>query len=353
MPRCGDPTARSCGRPRRVSDARSSTRARTGDGPLHALAYPVTWELDAGGAVRLDFLVAESGAAARARIADFRRTLWAWLGVITLALLVVQAAVLAWGLRPLRRAAQEVAAIQAGTRDRLGRGYPRELEPLTQNLNALLAGSHARIQRYREALSDLAHSLKTPLAVLRSVDSDATVREQAERMERAIAWHVQRAATAGQTGLARAVAVDALVERLAMALDKVHADKGVVLERDLPATTVFHGDPEDLMEIVGNLLDNAYKWCRRTVRVSARALAEPAESLPGLRIEVEDDGPGIPASERRTVLGRGVRIDELVPGEGIGLAVVRRMVEEDYGGTVALDTGTLGGLRVTVHLPGR
>lgn len=318
----------------------------SGGEALYALAYPVTWELDDGVARRLDFLVAESTAAAEARIAAFRRTLTIWLGALTLALLALQVLVLAWGLRPLRRAAREVAAIESGELERLGGDYPRELRPLTQNLNALLAGSQARLQRYRNALSDLGHSLKTPLAVLRSMEDQPAVQEQAERMERAIGWHVQRAATVGHTGLSQAVPLGDVLERVVTALEKVYRDKPVALERAIAPDARFHGDPEDLMELLGNLLDNAWKWCKGWVRVRAETGTDGAFVL-----EVDDDGPGIPEPRRREVLARGARADEAVPGEGIGLYLVRQMVEEAYHGSLELTESAAGGLRVRVHLP--
>ncbi|MDZ7844366.1 MAG: ATP-binding protein [Anaerolineales bacterium] len=134
---------------------------------------------------------------------------------------------------------------------------------------------------------------------------------------------------------------------MAGALATVHADKPVTLERDIAPGTVFHGDPEDLIELLGNLLDNAWKWSAAWVRLRALAQADG-----GLRIEIADDGPGLPADRRNAVLERGVRADERVPGEGIGLHLVRSMVEEAYGGTIALDEADLGGLRVIVTLPG-
>lgn len=317
-----------------------------GDDSLYTLAYPVTWELPGDRARRLDFLVAESASAAEARIADFRRTLASWLGAATVALLLAQTLVLAWGLRPLRRAAREVAEIEAGSRERLGGGYPVELHVLTQNLNALLAAGHRRIQRYRDALADLAHSLKTPLAVLRAREGDADLQEQVDRMERAIAWHAQRASTVGRSGLVRSVPVAEVVARVVGALEKVYADKPVEFEQAVADGSAFRGDPEDLTEIVGNLLDNAWKWCRQRVWLEARNGPDG-----GLELAIADDGPGIPAARRRAVLGRGVRMDEAVPGEGIGLDLVRQMVQEAYAGSLALDEADSGGLLVRVWLP--
>jgi len=315
---------------------------------VYALAYPVRWELDDGSMHRFEFLVAESATAVQARIGAFRRTLAIWLAALTAALVLLQMVVLAWGLRPLWRAAREVAAIESGQRERLGDDYPRELRPLTRNLNALLDASRARLQRYRNALSDLGHSLKTPLAVLRSMEDQPPAQEQADRMERAIDWHVQRAAAAGRTGLSRAVPVGETVERIAAAMAKVHRDKPVQLERAVAVDACFHGDPEDLMELLGNLLDNAWKWCRAWIRITARH-----ESDGALMLEVEDDGPGIAPEQRHAVLARGVRMDEGIPGEGIGLYLVRQMVEDVYGGRIELGESAAGGLRITVVLSER
>jgi two-component system sensor histidine kinase PhoQ len=166
-----------------------------GDGEVYrVLSYPVVWELGDGAERALVFQVAQSARDAESQVAAFRRTLWLWLAGAGAVLLLAQSVVLRWGLAPLRRVAREIGAIERGERERLGGEYPTELQALTTNLNALLASSASRLQRYRHALDDLAHSLKTPLAVLRgagSVDRD-TLAEQVARMDQAIAYHVQR-----------------------------------------------------------------------------------------------------------------------------------------------------------------
>ncbi|WP_070989040.1 ATP-binding protein [Halofilum ochraceum] len=334
---------------------RAFARIAAPDGrELFGLRHAVSWETE-GENRRLVFLVAESAEAAAARVATFRRTLWGWFGGVAILLLLLQALLLRWGLRPLRRAAREVTAIERGERARIGTDYPRELRPLTASVNELLASGASRLERYREALADLGHSLKNPLAVLRSIGDDpatgdrgSEIRDQVERMQQAIDWHVQRGAAAGRGGLGQSVALAELVERVGASLARVHADRGVRLACDIPRDAVVRGDPDDLMEIVGNLLDNAWKWGR--TRIRATSWSEPDG---GLVMAIEDDGPGIPADRRDTVLERGVRIDESVPGDGIGLAVVRRMIEETWGGRLGLEASDLGGLRVWVTFPPR
>lgn len=309
----------------------------------HTVAYPVIWELADGEEKALVFEVAEDAAEARAQSSAFRRSLWLWLAGVAAALLVTQVVALRWSLAPLRRVAREVRAIERGERERLGGAYPRELQRLTQSLNALIASSGARLARYRNALDDLAHSLKTPLAVLRGTgpEDEAAVREQVERMDQAIAYHVQRAATAGRTVFSGAVDAAPVAERLAASLDKVYADRGVAFTLEASADARFQGDPGDLTELLGNLLDNAYKWSRSQVRLTLAPCE--VDGARRLEVRVEDDGPGIDESVRRAVLERGFRADELTPGQGIGLAVVREMVEEGYAGRLELTTSALGG----------
>lgn len=321
-------------------------------GELFALRHAVSWEID-GDTRRLVFMVAESAGIAAARVATFRWTLWGWFAGIAILLLLLQAWLLRWGLRPLRRAAGEIAAIERGEQERIGDDYPRELRPLTASVNELLASGSERLARYREALADLGHSLKNPLAVLRSIATDsaagergADIGEQVARMQQAIDWHVQRGAAAGRGGLGQSVAIADLVERVRASLARVHGDRAVTLDAGIPSGTVVRGDPDDWMEIMGNLLDNAWKWCRARVRVTARTDRDG-----GLVMTIEDDGPGIPVDRRTQVLERGVRIDENIPGDGIGLAVVRRMVGETWGGRLDLGRSDLGGLCVRVTLP--
>ncbi|UCG71565.1 MAG: hypothetical protein JSV45_09870 [Chromatiales bacterium] len=319
--------------------------------PLQTIAYPVFWELDNGEEQIFIFQAAESRAAMEAEVAAFREILWRWLGGGAIALLVMQAGVLIWSLSPVQRVAREVGEIETGNRGALGSDYPRELRRLTDGLNALIGGREARLRRYRNTLSDLAHSLKTPLAVLRATQGDekgaasTEVNEQLDRMQQTIDYHVQRAAMSGHSPLAAPVPVRPAAERLINSLQKIYHDKGLTIDCDIPESIVFAGDLGDLAELLGNLGDNACKWARARVRFQAANEPGPGERR-RLHLSVEDDGPGIPDDLREAVLQRGMRADSRVPGTGIGLAVVRETVEEIYGGSVQIDVGDLGGTRV-------
>ncbi len=326
---------------------------RASDGQaLFAYAFGVEWEAGKR-VVPLVVRVAEETAAYEAQVAGFRRSLVLWLGAATFVLLVVEALLLRWGLAPLRRLAREVAAVEAGERGAIAGSYPAEVQPLVDALNALIRSGRALIERYRNALGDLAHSLKTPLAVLRGAAEGregpealrATVADQAGRMQRLVDYHLQRAAAAGRSPAARAVAVAPVVGRVLATLAKVHAARGVRLENAVDEGVRFLGDEGDLMEVVGNLADNACKHGGGRVRVSAETDAQGRL----LALTVEDDGPGIPEAARAALLERGVRGDTRTEGQGIGLAVVREIAAA-YGGGVAIGrSAALGGARVTVR----
>jgi two-component system sensor histidine kinase PhoQ len=323
---------------------------------LYALSFSVLWELESDRERRITFQVAESRDILGGQLAQFRRSLWSWLVAAAIALLLAQGLVLRIGLAPLRRVAAELAEIESGARQRLSARYPRELARLTERINAFIDTGRGRLERSRNALAELAHSLKTPLAVLRStLDGDAdgeqmrrSVHEQTVRMHRTIDYQLQRAAASGPTPLAPAVEIAPLLRRLADSLLKVYADKGLKLDMDVNTDMAFHADEGDLMEICGNVLDNACKWAETRVRVHAGRDDET-----GLWLRVEDDGPGIPADKLNAVLTRGVRADTTTPGHGIGLAVVRDIVVEAYGGEVSVTASDLGGAAVEIHMPQR
>lgn len=322
---------------------------------LYALSFSVQWELEEGRARRLVFQVAESREILASQMARFRRSLWSWLAAAALALLLAQGLVLRFGLAPLRRVAAELAEIESGSRQRLSSRYPRELARLTERINAFIETGHGRLERSRNALAQLAHSLKTPLAVLRSTldgDADAqgmrrSLSEQTAHMHRTIDYQLQRAAASGPTPLAPAVEVAPLLARLRDSLIKVYAGKRLSVDVEVDTDMAVHADEGDLMEIFGNVLDNACKWARSRVRVRARRDAA------GLCVRIDDDGPGIPGDKIEAVLARGVRADTTTPGHGIGLAVVRDIVVDAYGGGIDIAAGELGGTAVEIRLPRR
>ncbi len=309
----------------------------------------VTWETGTG-ARPLRFAAYEDLQNFETQLGEYRRSLWTWLGGMAVLLLLGQVAALAWGLRPVRQAAAELKAIESGRQQRLQHAYPRELQGLTDNINALLAHEHAQQQRYRNALADLAHSLKTPLAVLRNLDltaapAAATLDEQVGRMDEIVQHQLGRAATAGRSALANAQPVAPVIERLLASLHKVHRDKGVQVVAQVAPEAGFRGDPGDLMELLGNLLDNAFIWCRRQVRIEASVAHR------SLHLSIADDGPGIPPEQVERVLQRGGRLDEAVPGHGIGLAMVRDLIAS-YDGELQIGRSPLGGALLRISLPG-
>lgn len=306
--------------------------------------------------INYTFAVAEDLAELNREVAGFRVSLWRWLGAMSVLMLLALALILGWGLRPLRRVAAEVAAVESGRQRRIEGVYPAELGLLTDNLNALLAQEHARQQRLDHALGDLAHSLKTPMAVMSGViDEFATdvpgrrvLHEQLARMREIVEYQLRRA-RAGATqihGLGPRVSMRRTAERLAASLAKVYREKSVTLELALEGDPAFKGSESDLMELLGNLLDNAYKWCRGRVRLAA------GQVQGHLQISVEDDGPGIGSEEAERLMERGVRADETAPGHGLGLAVARQIVLA-YGGSIEIGHSSLGGaaLRVVIGVP--
>lgn len=310
-------------------------------------SYEVNW-LAGDHPVPLVISVLEDEAALSRELTAFARTLWGGMAAASLLLLASQALLLRWGLAPLERMAAEIGRIEAGTQERVEGHYPAEIEPLTQRLNALVERERARQKRWREALSFLAHSLKTPLAVLRATQDepaqlrDAVVREVA-RMDDIVQHQLARAAAGAGTGLAPPLALRPVAERIAASLRKVHAERALGLELSADAKLAWTMEEGDAFEILGNLMDNACKWARGRVRVALQR--EPG----GLRILVDDDGPGF--SDTEAVRRIHVRGDERVPGHGVGLAVVDELVAAQ-GGTLVLGRGPLGGARVDIHLPG-
>jgi two-component system, OmpR family, sensor histidine kinase PhoQ len=320
--------------------------------PLEALLMRIAWDDEVEPYI---FGIAVSLEPYFERQNTFRGYLIAWFAAITLLTLLVLTALLRVVLRPLSRLERQVRDVEAGHRQRLDGEFPAELTPLAGNLNALIDTERRRLVRYRNMLDDLAHSLKTPLAAMRSLvtelDGDAVGRGQAgalarelERMDQRVSYQLRRARASGATGLGvEPVAVAPVVDDLKQTLDKVYRSKGVVCTVAVAPSAVFHGDPGDLMELLGNLLDNAYKYCRSHVSVSVEMRPDR------LVFVIADDGAGIGPDEAQRLQERGVRADESTPGQGIGLAVVRETVEL-YGGALEFGRSPLGGAEIRVTL---
>ena len=333
-----------------AAGARTFTQVMHADQPYLVTSYGVNWST-ADSSYPFTFSVVEDARAYREQLNIYRRSLWGWLGAMALILLVAQWLTLRWGLSPLRRVTNELNRLEVGKQQQISGRYPSEVQRLTDSLNTVLSHERTQRQRYRDALADLAHSLKTPLALIRGTAREigtpqaTSLEKQIGRMDRIIGYHLRRAAASGRTTMATPVALRPAVERILAALDKVHSGKAVTATADIAPELQFRGDEGDLTEILGNVLDNAYKWCRNTVRVSAGI------DDGRLRLCVDDDGPGIDDVDSAHVLLRGARTDESVPGHGIGLAVVREIVEA-YGGRIEIGKSALGGALIELHLSG-
>lgn len=324
------------------------------------LTYGILWE---DGISEYNFSVVENAAPYYSEISNFRQSLWSWLGGVAALLLFVQFLLLRWGLSPLHKMATDLKEIEGGKKNQLAGEYPKELRGVTDNLNILIDKERKQQERYRTTLGDLAHSLKTPLAVISGVmqglsassaDKSAETRqqlhavdEQLERMNQIVTYQLQRAVQAQHvSSLSRQVNVATAAQRVLDALKKVYIDKAMQVEAELDPELRFIGDERDLMELLGNVFDNAFKYGKSKIRVGARFL----ENTQGLCITTEDDGPGIPESKQEFVLQRGARADTLMQGQGIGLAVVTDIVSS-YQGQIKVSSSSLGGARLEIRFP--
>lgn len=324
------------------------SKSRVDDVDYFILANGVNWAPEAD-ALALTFIMSTDLDSFKRQIIYYRATLWGWLLGMALLLLLSQALILRWGLRPLRKVGDELSNIESGKQERIEDKYPLEISRLTDNINILLEHEREHKARYRNALGDLAHSLKTPLAVLQSslAGKDQEIidafEEQIQRMNTIVEYQLQRAATAGSTGIGQQIDVEAAVTRLTDSLLKVYKDRQYILEVNVEPSLVFKGDEGDLMEILGNLLDNAFKWCRQRIVISAEHKGKK------LNIRIEDDGSGMKAEQVQELLKRGMRADETMPGHGIGLSIVHNIVRA-YRGKMEIQRSELGGVAVIVML---
>jgi two-component system sensor histidine kinase PhoQ len=325
-------------------------RFRSANREMVGLNFGVVWEDFQGHELKYVLTVAEDLKPVQEQVSAFRDTLFLWLGGAAVLLLLVQGWVLNWGLRPLRQVEKALTDIELGQSDKLYGDYPKELRRLTSNINSLILNAQARQKRYRDSLGDLAHSLKTPLAILQGVAdqkevlSEDVVCEQVERMNQIVSHQLQRAAASGKTILTRSIAVKPLVERLVHSLKKVYRNKAMKWHLAVDEHCCFAGDEGDLMELLGNLMENACKYGRSQVSVST------AKGSP-LKIIIEDDGEGIPVSQIEAVFKRGHRADMRQPGQGIGLAVASDIVNA-YGGSIDITPSEiLGGAAVHILFP--
>jgi len=271
------------------------------------------------------------------------------VGILLLLTLALQ---VHWGLAPLRRLQADLNAVEAGNRESLDTRLPAELARLAGAINGVLARDRRLMERARHAAGNLAHALKTPVSVLTTLaegfDDPARQRVKTElaRIDEAVRHHLARASAAGASGLNRRVAVADTLAPVLDGLGRLATRRGIALDAALPETLSVHVDPQDLQELAGNLLENALRWARSRVTLSGGRDAQ------GVWLTIEDDGPGMNATERRQALARGARLDERHSGSGLGLAIVNELAGL-YGGHLRLEASRLGGLSAHVWLPAR
>ena len=321
-----------------------------GEMPRFLLSYMVIWE-DAE-PEQVVFTAITDQSPFRAAIAQFRRSLGVGFGIAMGLFVVAQLLALRFGLLPLRTMAAEVRELESGERERLSKSYPVELQGLAGNLDRFVAHEQRSRSRYRNALEDLAHSLKTPLAVVRNSlleeqPDKQLLRDQLDRMETTVTHQLSKASASGPVVVGRPVELAGLAARIVRALQTAYVEREIEVRMAEPAPITVRGDERDFMELVGNLLENAFKYCAGIVSVQVSAAATEGFTA---RVLVEDNGPGIPPDLRAEVLRRGRRLDALQAGQGIGLAMVAELVGL-YQGELRIGASELGGARIEVLLP--
>ncbi|NCF72221.1 MAG: sensor histidine kinase [Gammaproteobacteria bacterium] len=326
--------------------------------PLLTLSLAVEWEFENGNSKSYVFKVAESLDSFNAQIAGFRGQLFGWFAAIAATMLLAFSFLLRGLMKPLRKIETEIGEIEGGDRTSLSDRFPTELIGVARNLNLLIDSERARSDRYRFTLDNLAHSLKTPLAAMRALLSSdnrdefgARFDEQIDRMDEIVRYQLRKPASPVADKLVlKTVHVEKEVTRLIDGLKKVYHDKSPVFEVNVQPDMQFRGDTGDFLELAGNLLDNACKWCNKNVRISIVPSASGRAIASGMVLTVADDGPGIPQDAADALLQRGMRLDESTPGHGIGLAVVKD-IAASYGGQLSIKQSKSGGAEITVSIP--
>ncbi|MBT1445391.1 GHKL domain-containing protein [Shewanella sp. JM162201] len=323
-------------------DARSfGDTSLTGE-PLFVMSYTALYESD-GRDVPVTVHILKSQLRFHEALDSFKGRLWRYLLATMILLALVLGLWLRWTIKPISRFETELKAVELGEKERIDSDYPKELGPLVHQLNSLLTTEQNQRKRYRNALSDLAHSLKTPLAVLQSHPGlDDAVMEQVDSISHSISHQLKRAQSAGAASWHQGVEILPQAERLSRSLGKIHRDKAIDIELALTPELVFKGDKGDLTELLGNLLDNACKAASKRVRLSASKLDG------SLRLCVEDDGPGVDESMREKIFERGMRADTYDKGHGIGLAIVRDLTDAYQGRLRVERSELLGGAKFEV-----
>ncbi|GAA0547980.1 signal transduction histidine kinase [Rhizomicrobium palustre] len=316
------------------------------------VSFPVTNTPNPKDFKSYTFLVAGDVSSVEASVAEFNHIIFWSFAALFFGLLAAVLLQVRIGLQPLRRVEESLSRIRSGAAQHLEGKFPAEIAPLASELNSLIEHSAEVVGRARTHVANLAHFLKTPLSVL-VAESEAnpgpladTVKRQVGVMRRQVDHYLTRARAAGAVNaLGNRTQVSPVLEDLARVLMRIHQERGIIITVHCPETLYFRGERQDLEEMAGNLMDNACKWAKGRVIVTA-------ERLEGrlFQLSIEDDGPGLAPEDRGRVMSRGERLDESVPGTGLGLSIVREIAKL-YGGQLVMDEARLGGLATRLNLP--
>ena len=343
-----------------VEAASGGYRKGYAQGPEDVRLRLVERNIDLGDDGRYLIQVAGDASEIDTEMTSFDRIIGGIFAALTVALLLTTALQVRFGLSPLKRISESLAAIRSGRAERLEGEFPVEIASLARETNALIEANREIVERARTHVGNLAHAIKTPLSVIvneasaHAADPFAMkVLEQTEVMRDQVAHHLKRARIAARsTALGTITEVATVIDALRRTMEKIHRDRGIVIEVAADRRAKFRGERQDLEEMAGNLVDNACKWAasRVLIEVLMEGPFEPGVG-PTLRIIVDDDGRGLSEAERAQVSRRGQRLDESKPGSGLGLSIVVDLAAL-YGGSLSLGRAPAGGLRAELMLPG-
>ncbi|MEM5551491.1 ATP-binding protein [Pseudoalteromonas neustonica] len=330
-----------------VNFAPQSIEARAGSADFRRIEYKGTayWQLsltvilgNIDQSEQARFILLKRNDALLRLMDGFRQTLVNWMYVMGVAIAALMAIGFVWSARPLQRLDKEIKAIESGDIQEIKGLYPIELQTIKADLNLLLQTQQRQKERYRASLSDLAHALKTPLAVLKSspLANDADAQEQLDRINVMIEHQLKRAATGAADTWKKQTMIKPVIDSILSAMSKVYRDKDIIFTCDVTDKQYFLGDKTDLLELLGNLIDNACKACRSQVAI--HVIQDK-----NLSVAISDDGPGVPIDKRESLLTRGTRLDTYENGHGVGMAIVSDLVKSYNGTLTILDSHTLNG----------
>lgn len=305
---------------------------------FNILSYDTEWINSNDDTKRLRFIIISDAAALISELNGYRSRLWQWLGSMGLALIFAQLIIMQWGLRPLKKLSSQLSQLHNNTIQQLSNDYPIEIQPVINNFNTILAQEKQQRERYRNTLSDLAHSLKTPLAVIQSQlteskNNDPVISDQVQRINQIITHQLQRAVIRANQSTANhhtdKISVKKVADRLIKIMTKVYQQPPITLSNLIGNDCTFFGDEADLLEILGNIIDNACKHGSSAVMISAKQQGNT------LAIYISDDGDGVAPEKQHIILQRGARADTAQPGQGLGLSIAVDIISS-YGGEISV-----------------